>query len=203
MLKQKKNKLGSSSHDNIQKWVALYADDLYRWALYKTNNKEASEDLVQETFLAAFKSFNKFQQKSKPKTWLFSIINNKIMDYHRKQFRESVINQSSLYTMPNGSDVLDTFFDHNGDWKPEAFSSSWMDKEEHLLDNVEFTNVLQNCMKKLPKNWFYVLHFKYLESKDGKEICQELGITSSNYWKMLQRAKLQLKMCLEKNWSKS
>ena len=197
-----KNKY-KTSHNNLRDWVSMYADDLYRWALHRTNEKEASEDLVQETFLAAYKSLPKFKHKSQPKTWLFSIINNKIMDFHRKKFRETAINQSSLHTMPDNVDVLDKFFDDSGTWKPEAVASNWMDMEEHLLDNLEFRDVLQNCMNKLPEKWFNAIHFKYLESKNGKEICQELGISSTNYWKMLQRAKLQLKMCLEKNWSKS
>jgi RNA polymerase sigma-70 factor (ECF subfamily) len=199
----KNNNLDSSSHHNIQQWVTQYADDLYRWALHKTNDRETSEDLVQETFLSAYKSIDKFQQKSQPKTWLFSIINNKITDFHRKKFRETIVNQSSLQSTPNDVDVLDNFFDKDGSWKPEAVASSWMDNEEHLLDNMEFKGILQNCMQALPEKWFYAIHFKYMEEKDGQEICQELGITSSNYWKMLQRAKLQLKMCLEKNWSKS
>ncbi|MCK5276978.1 MAG: RNA polymerase subunit sigma, partial [Cyclobacteriaceae bacterium] len=46
------------------------------------------------------------------------------------------------------------------------------------------------------------IHLKYLEEKDGKEICQELGITSSNYWQILHRAKLQLRICIEENWFK-
>lgn len=193
---------GSSSPSTIQEWVSQHADDLYRWALHKTNNKESSEDLVQETFLSAFKAQDKFQGNSQVKTWLFSILNHKIIDFHRKKFRETAINQTSQNTSSVDTDVLDHFFDADGSWKPEASPNNWQENEDHLLDNVEFNLVLQKCMKKLPENWYFAIHFKYLESKDGKEICQELGITSSNYWKMLQRAKLQLKMCLENSWSK-
>jgi RNA polymerase sigma-70 factor (ECF subfamily) len=44
------------------------------------------------------------------------------------------------------------------------------------------------------------MQLKYLEQKDGKEICQDLGITSSNFWQILCRAKLQVRACIEKNW---
>lgn len=198
----KEIKLDSSLHRNIREWVSKYADDLYRWALHKTNDKESSQDLVQETFLSAFKAQDKFQGNSQAKTWLFSILNHKIIDFHRKKFRETVINNTSRNAFSSNSDVLDHFFDEDGAWKPEANPNTWQENEEHLLDNMEFKVVLQDCMNKLPKNWYYAIHFKYLEAKDGKEICQELGITSSNYWKMLQRAKLQLKMCLEISWIK-
>ena len=191
------NKNVASSHNDIQEWVSLYSDDLFRWAIHRINDKEAAEDLVQETFLAAFKSIDKFQRNSQPKTWLFSIINNKIIDFHRKKFREATINTSSICVRDtNNKDVLENFFDENGTWKPEVSPTGQHEMDEHLLDNLEFKEALQNCMEKLPENWFSAIQFKYLEEKGGKEICQELGITSSNYWKMLQRAKLQLKVCL-------
>lgn len=192
----------TGAHNNIQEWVSLYADDLYRWALHKTNNKETSEDLVQETFLAAFKSIDKFKGKSQPKTWLFSIVNNKIMDYHRKLFRSAPLNQYQLSSKPEGRDILENFFDSEGTWRPEAKPSEWHEMEGHLLDNSEFLIVLRCCMKELPGSWNSAIHLKYLEEKDGKLICQELGITSSNYWQILHRAKLQLRICIEKKWFK-
>lgn len=188
---------------NISKWVTLYADDLYRWALHKTSDKETAEDLVQETFLAAFKSLDRFEGKSHPKTWLFSIIKNKIMDYHRKKFQEATINQSKLNKGLNESDLLENFFDNNGAWKAENSPTNWHHIDTHLLDNPEFNNILGNCMKKLPSNWFSAMNMKYLEEKEGKLICQELGITPSNFWQILHRAKVQLKNCIEMNWFNS
>ena len=41
---------------------------------------------------------------------------------------------------------------------------------------------------------------KYMDDLDAAEICKVLGITSSNYWVLIHRAKLQLRACLEKNW---
>lgn len=188
---------------NISEWVSLYADDLYRWALHKTSDKETAEDIVQETFLAAFKSIDKFKGKSQPKTWLFSIMKNKIMDYHRKKYRETTINQSKLSNGSDGADILENFFDQNGTWKPENNPANWHDMEDHLLDDDDFNEVLGNCMKKLPSNWFSAMSMKYLEEKEGKIICQELGITPSNFWQILHRAKVQLKACLEMNWFNS
>jgi len=189
-----------ATKEDLTEWVSLYADDLYRWAFHRTGAKETAEDLVQETFLVAFKSINSFQGKSKPKTWLFSIINNKIIDFHRKNFREA----TKLYTSGAGEkarpDVLDQYFDHTDTWKTNARPDNWNQLEENLLDNDDFNLLLRACMKKLPSNWYSAVHFKYIEQKNGNEICQELGITTSNYWKMLQRAKLQLRTCIEKNW---
>jgi RNA polymerase sigma-70 factor (ECF subfamily) len=38
--------------------------------------------------------------------------------------------------------------------------------------------------------------------KKGEEICQELGITPTNFWQIMHRAKLQLRECIENNWTK-
>ena len=55
-------------------------------------------------------------------------------------------------------------------------------------------------MGKLPSQWKIVITAKYLDSKKAKDICKELDITTSNYWQLVHRAKLQLKGCLENNF---
>lgn len=62
----------SNSTATIKCLVEMYSDNMYSWALHKTSSKETAEDLVQETFLAAVQSFDKFKGDSNPKTWLFS-----------------------------------------------------------------------------------------------------------------------------------
>ncbi len=178
---------------SIKHWVGLYSDQMYSWALYKTSSKEVSEDLVQETFLAAFQSFEKFKGKSQPKTWLFSILNNKINDHYRSSFRKPVIAENGLF---------ERLFDNNNRWTAEERPQQWSEEQTHLLDTKEFSTVLSGCMQKLPINWASAIQLKYLEEKNSEIVCQELGITASNYWQILHRAKLQLRKCLELNWFK-
>ena len=61
----------------IENWVNEYSEALFSWAFYKTSSRETAEDLVQDTFLAAYNKIDSFKGKSQPKTWLFSILNNK------------------------------------------------------------------------------------------------------------------------------
>ena len=189
-----------TSSITIKSWVEAYSDKMYSWTLYKTNSKETSEDLVQETFIAAFQSFEKFEEKSEPKTWLFGILNHKIADHFRKVYRQPVVNESDRNPEP-GKFFFDTFFDADGSWIKEQRPQSWPD-DSHLLDDAEFVKILQVCMKKLPANWFAAINLKYLEEKKGEQICQELEITATNFWQILHRAKLQLRKCLEVHWFK-
>ncbi len=187
----------SGSVEIIQSWVEAFSDKLYSWALYKTNNKETAEDLVQETFLAACESLKKFEGKSEPQTWLFGILNHKIADYFRKIYRNPILNNPGKDTT-----FINNFFDENGDWLKKERPQSWGDEGQNLLDDHQFVQLLQVCLKELPDSWFAAINLKFLEQKKGDEICQELRLTATNYWQILHRAKLQLRKCLELKWFK-
>jgi len=191
----------SNPAKTVKCWVELYSDKMYTWAFYKTSNKEIAEDLVQDTFLVAFQSIQKFEGKSDPKTWLFGILNNKIADHFRKVYRNPIITESERLDNNNFS-WLNNFFDEDGNWKKNQRPSEWSEEKGNLLDDLEFKKVLENCMEKLPANWNATLQLKFLEEKNSEHICQELQITPTNFWQMLHRAKLQLRKCLEIHWFK-
>lgn len=177
----------------IKFWVELYSDSMYSWALHKTSSKETAEDLVQETFMVAVQSFDKFEGKSDPKTWLIAILNNKIKDHYRNSVRKPTIADNSIF---------EKLFDNHHKWKAGERPQEWKEEEGHLLDNSDFQKTLGTCMQKLPKNWLSVIQLKYLEEKNSELICQDLEITTTNLWQILHRAKLQLRKCLELNWFK-
>jgi len=176
----------------INSWVEEFSENMYSWALHKTSCKETAEDLVQETFLAAVQSFEKFEGKSQPKSWLYGILNNKIANHHRKNMKSPQISSTDN----------DLFNEGNGHWKLEQMPTNWHEGELHLLDNQDFKNTMQNCMEKLPTAWASAIQLKYLEEKKAEIICQELNLTVTNYWQILHRAKLQLRKCVDINWFK-
>src|SRR5438094_391959 len=94
-----------------EKWVERYADYLYSFALSRLGRQEVAEDLVQETFLAAWAARENFQNNSSEKTWLTSIIKNKIVDHYRKS---STKNEISLFKDDIEGDFVNLFFDKQG-----------------------------------------------------------------------------------------
>jgi len=178
---------------NVQSWVIEYSDALFDWAYFKTSKREVAEDLVQDTFLAAFQSYHTFKFESNPKSWLNTILNNKIVDYYRKSAAQATVlngeNNRQAYA------ITESFFDQNDKWKSEP-ESIWKD-DLHLLDDEDFNGVMRTCLEDLPETWRNAISFKYLFSRDLKEICQELNLSMSNYWQVIHRAKLMLKKCLE------
>ncbi len=179
------------ANSEVVEWVDKYTSDLYNWAYHKTSNAEMAQDLVQDTFVVAVEKIESFQRKSSVKTWLFSILNNKIVDFYRKKSKAHISFEGSF---------LSNFFTEDGEWTNESKPNDWNQDDAHLLDDNEFLGVLKTCMDALPESWSATVKLKYLLQKKGEEICKELEITSSNYWQMIHRAKLQLRACIEKKW---
>lgn len=178
--------------NDIISWVKIHTKDLFAYAIVKVNQKEIAEDLVQETFLSAYQSYDNFRNESAAKTWLFSILKHKIADHFRLKYKSS----------PHiSSDIIEKYFDKDHRWKPEYRPKEWGDERE-LLDNPEFSKTLSECFKSLPEKWSSAIGLKYLEESDSKTICLKLEITISNFWQIIHRAKLQLRNCLELKWFK-
>lgn len=183
-------------------WVEDHSDELLRWAFFKTRDQQVAEDILQETFLSAFKSFEKFKGNSQPKTWLFSILNNKIIDFHRKRVRSIETNQSAFENEKEADQLFGGLFDSNDRWYKNMRPQEWADDPEQLLDDPNFQKVLASCLFDLPDTWRSVVELKYLGEKKGEEICKELEITTSNYWQLVHRAKMKLRNCIDLNWFK-
>lgn len=178
----------------VQEWVELYTADLLLWAVKRTSNRLVAEDLVQDTYISAYQNFHKFESRSSPKTWLISILSNKINDHFRKLYKDnSLIVATDVYDM----------FDEHENWKPEYRPVRWENTDSHILDNLEFITVLTDCLDALPAQWKSIMHLKYLSDWKSISICQELGITDTNLWQMVHRAKMQLRKCLEVHWFNS
>ncbi len=177
--------------NTLQNWVRDYTADMLSWAGHKVSDPELAKDLIQDTFLAAAEKIETFRKDSSPKTWLFSILNYKIIDFYRSKVKQI----KSLDSHP-----LSDFFTADGEWLSDHKPANWGEDERNLLDDPDFNRVLKSCIDALPEQWSLSIRLKYLIDKKGAEICQELDISPSNYWQIMHRAKLQLRSCVEDNW---
>lgn len=182
---------------NPHRWVSRYADFLYTYATFRINDEEMAKDLVQETFLAALERKEKFEGRSTEKTWLTAILKNKIIDIYR-----SKSNGFTNGAGPIGDEDIDTdFFDLNdGHWNDQHRPAELGIEQADALENKEFQRILQACMEKLPALWFSVFSMKHIDDETTEMICAELKLTSSNFWVIIHRTKVNLRSCLQKNW---
>ncbi|MBI4277069.1 MAG: sigma-70 family RNA polymerase sigma factor [Armatimonadetes bacterium] len=85
--------------------VVPYTDVLYGMALRQTHNEEDAEDLLQETLLRAWRSFDTFVRSSNAKAWLFRILINTHIDRFRKATHE---------VEAEADEEIDTLYLHRG-----------------------------------------------------------------------------------------
>ncbi|MFC3561117.1 sigma-70 family RNA polymerase sigma factor [Pedobacter jamesrossensis] len=182
---------------NPRNWVKNYADYLYNYAITRINEDELARDLVQETFLAALEKIEKFEGRSNERTWLTAILKNKIIDVYRKK-SSALLKQGIIET--ENDNTQDFFNPDDGHWndkhRPQAFGIEDFD----ILGKKEFNQILQRCLSKLPSLWLSVFTMKHLDDESAETICTALKISSSNFWVIIHRAKVNLRSCLQKNW---
>ncbi len=175
-----------------EKWVDNYANDLYKFTIMRVRDTGFAEDIVQETFLSAWRAKETYNGLASEKNWLYAICKNKIIDHFRKQHAPSAIVTSAEENM---------YFDESAHWKKNQTSPhKWDVDYNKKIESEEFYKVLENCKKKLKDIQQQVFVMKYLEDMESTEICETLQITSANYWVLVHRCKLHLRSCLEKNW---
>ena len=185
---------------NPKEWVKNYADYLYNHAMYRTRNSALSEDLVQDTFVSAFKGKDNFKGTASEKTWLVTILKNKIIDHYRKASTRNQINISQL------GDAADYFFDttgedgHTNSWRSSSAPGQMKTEGLDLTEQNELNDILLSCFDKLPEKWGEISKMKLVDDATTEEITETFNITKSNFWVILHRAKLQLRDCLEHNW---
>jgi len=99
-----------------------YAPQLFSAAMRMTRNKSDAEDLVQETYLRAYRSFSTFNDGTNLRAWLFRILTNTFINSYRakqRRVQETELNDVEdlyLYRRISGVDVAsrsaeDTLFD--------------------------------------------------------------------------------------------
>jgi RNA polymerase sigma-70 factor (TIGR02943 family) len=182
---------------NVDSWVDNYTDYLYNFAFYKIGKVEEAEDLVQETFLSAFKGKENYSGAASEKTWLMAILKNKIVDYYRKP---KIVDSFTSYLGETEDSFENSFFEENnyGRWTEEIRDNYFSKAADSFLISKEFQKYLSICLEKMPTKLKSIFVSKYLEDEKTENICKEFGITSSNYWVIIFRSKTLLRTCLEK-----
>jgi len=174
-------------------WVKSHTGDLLRYARSRVRDPEVADDLVQVTFVSAWQTMERFAEESSPRTWLFSILKHKLADHYRKVYREG--KQVSGFEIVD-DDPAATAFVPTGHWtntsKPTDLNGAFEPDEKEQLDRA-----LRHCLELLPDNLRGAVEMKYLLEKDSEEIQKTLGISATNYWQQLHRAKLKLRSCIE------
>ncbi len=151
-----------------------HIDDLFRTAKRLTMNQTDAEDLVQETFMQAWKSFDHYELGTNCRAWLYKILFNKFDHHRRKKYTQAKYIQEA--------DDL-TFLS-------ASYSAPI---PEHLTD----TEVI-GALNKLPEHYRIVVLLADVQEFDYKEVAAILDIPIGTVMSRLSRGRTQLKKSLSK-----
>ena len=177
-------KLRSGDSAAMAEFYNLYRNRLYSLVLEQVDRDEAvAEDLVQEVFLAALSSLDRFRGESQLYTWLRGIALHKINDFYRHHAREAKPIKSS-----DDSDGLE--LEQTRDNEPATHT---------VLEDEEVRQSVHQALADLPHDYQEVLVLKYLKDMPVLAISQIMGRSPKSVEGLLSRARKAMRDNLETN----
>ena len=174
--------------------LAALRPSLLAIARLQLRNDTWAEDAVSETLVAALDGARRFAAQSQLKTWVVGILKHKIIDQFRRARREVSVDAQAEASEVESFDELFAADGHRA-----SMPLAWGDPERSF-EQAQFFDVLQTCVDRLPAALARVFMMREWLDYETSEICKELGITSTNCFVMLYRARMRLRECLEMNW---
>src|SRR5436309_10638301 len=143
---------------NFEAAAMPFVDALYNTAYRMTRNAEDAEDLVQETYLKAYRYYDKFEEGTNFKAWLFKIMKNTFINNYRKK--------QQAPTLSDFAEIEESFETQVSE---DASKPGLKNPEEELLENVLHEDV-QRTLDKMPPDYRMVVLLADLEGFSYKEI---------------------------------
>lgn len=154
-----------------------HMDALYNFALKMTGDSDDANDLVQETYLKAFRFFDKFEKGTNCKAWLFRIMKNTYINNYRKKTKE-----------PGKVDYdeIENFYENI---KASSTDSAHLEKE--LYDNL-LDDELSGAISSLPEDFRTVVILCDIEGMTYEEIADFIDCPVGTVRSRLHRARKML-----------
>jgi RNA polymerase sigma-70 factor (ECF subfamily) len=171
--------LRSGDRVEFAKLVDAYSTQIYRLAMKILGDAQDAEDVLQNTFLKAMQSIDKFEGRSSLSTWLYRIAVNEALMLLRRQ-----------------KPVISVAMDYEGDeaetQRPTQFTD-WCCLPEDELLSMESKEFLDRAIQKLPEKLRVVFLLRDIEGLSIRETSESLGITETAVKTRLLRARLNLR----------
>lgn len=157
-------------------------DGLYRTALRMTRNEDDAADLVQEAMVKAYRFWDRYQQGSNARAWLYKIMTNIFINNYRSKSRAP---QLVAY-----EDIDDNFL-----YGQLAIIDKTSNPEEQFYAKV-FDEDVRNAMEGLPDDFRLVVTLSFLEGFSYQEIANIAGLNIGTVKSRLHRGRKLLQKSL-------
>lgn len=152
-------------------------DSVYRMAMHLARNPEDAADLVQETFLKAFKAEGRFElREAGVRPWLFKILHNNFYTKVGRKKREPALSDDLSYQPGTGGD-------------PSEAAPAW---DLSHLDWEQVDDRLKHAIEELPDHYREVLLLWAVEGLKYREVADVLDVPLGTVMSRLYRARVIL-----------
>ena len=162
--------------------IRRYQDRLFNMVYRVVGNVEDAQDIVQDTFLNAYRSLNSFKGDAEFFTWLYRIAWNTAVSLKRKQ--KAAL---SLHGSRNGQSGID------------PLDGSESSQPGHALEKAEQETRIQAALNRLSPEHRAVLILKEMEGQRYEDIAEILGVPVGTIRSRLHRARMELRDILERD----
>jgi RNA polymerase sigma-70 factor, ECF subfamily len=174
--------LRAGDQDAFTTMVERHSSTIYNLALRLTNSPQEAEEVLQETFLNAFRAIDRFEGRSQLSTWLYRIAYNASLMRLRKK-------------TPSTVSIDDPLTDDEGAERPRQLVA-WGPLPDEAAVSAELQVKLNDAVQRLPTSLKTVFVLRDIEGLSTQETAETLGLTETNVKVRLHRARLALRESL-------
>jgi RNA polymerase sigma-70 factor, ECF subfamily len=167
---------------------------LLRHARFAVHDQSAAEDLVQDTLIVLVEQQSQHRGESSLSTWAISILKHKVSDWYRSSARHRTVQWNS------DEDALQMELDRQyaSDGSYVNAVPNWQ-LPESRVERRQLMDVLERCVGALPTQTGRVFMMREWLGFENGEICERLGISSDHCRTILHRARMALRICIQRH----
>jgi RNA polymerase sigma-70 factor (ECF subfamily) len=186
--------------------VAEHHASFVRIARVWVHDTSAAEEVVQDAWLAALESLERFEGRSSLRTWLYGIMVNVARTHARA--RRRMVPVSSLATEELETETADPeahlFLPEGHRWAGHfAAMPAPFPTPEQSLERAELMKLLDEALSQLPPLQQQVMVLFDVQRFTGEEVCNILGISDTNQRVLLHRARARVRTILEQKLART
>jgi RNA polymerase sigma-70 factor (ECF subfamily) len=175
--------LQAGNRAEFARLVEIYSSRIYRLAMKMLQNQQDAEDILQETFLKAYKALPQFEGRSSLSTWLYRIATNEALMFLRRKYPDQL-----SVEQPSDEEEEQTPFE----------IVDWCCLPEGELMSAEARANLERSVEALPQSLRVVFLLRDVEGLSTRDAAEILDLSETAVKTRLSRARLRLRELLSK-----
>ena len=194
------SRLRSGDEEAFEAVVSALHGALIRRAMRYVANREAAEDVVQETWLVMIQGVNRFEGRSSVHAWICAILIHKAKDRGVRETRYRTFSDFECKDDGHRDPIDSSHFWQYGDrYGHSNFPLTLRDDRtpEKLLASKQIIALMQQAVDTLPTLPREVLVLRDVHGVQAKEACRTLNISETNLYVRLHRARARVRMAVE------